>query len=433
MSFDMLKRAAHTVTMLPEKVQLTRENVSEEVKQLAGALSRRHGHVTVTVEKNGAHLNMACPACLDAEGARELLPGKRHLAVNADKYLSQGKWFGKPPVDFVGKCMKCGKPYSVVKLLQWAPLSARGYNTEAKVTVTDNSKWLVSRGGIDVPGGPGYDSDRAGVTPLTQLPADHPAVVYLQQRGYDLASLEDQFEAGYCWSEWPEDRAAERYHKRLIGGMKDSHQGRIIFFSRQDGVQRGYQGRIIEHTWQHEAYTVRSFWCGQSNTWKTMDLLSDGEWILLPEWRDAKGAWPPSKYKNASGCERNSMLFGLDAAVRYNATHRPGKVPYAIVVEGPLDAGRFGAPAVARIGKFLSDAQIKILAARFGVLFLVPDNDRAGLESVEDDRQRACVHTRCEIARLPELCPRRGIKLKDPGEMEQTHADAFKAELEARI
>lgn len=427
MQFDMLtpRQAVH---LLPAQVVLTRDGLAPEITQLANALSQRHGHVTVTVEKSGAHLNMACPNCLLTEGARELQPGRRHLAVNAEKYLSLGKWFGSPSVDTAASCMKCSKIYKISNLLQFAPLTERGYSQVSKVNVNDNSKWIITRGGHDIPGGPGMDSNREGVIPLTRLPEDHPAVVYLKLRGYDLAALEHQFDAAYCETEWEENKAEGRYHKRLVGGMKDSHQGRIIFFSQHDGVQLGYQGRIIEHTWEQVGAKYRSFWCGQSRQWKTFETMSpDGTWILNKPWSEETAAWPPSKYKNASGAHRNSMLFGLDAAVRWNNQHRAGQKPFALVVEGPLDAGRFGAPAIARIGKYLSEEQIRILANRFSAIFLVPDNDEAGLRSVEDDKQRASAKMLCHVLRVPEFCPVRGTKLKDPGDMHTSTASEMLA------
>lgn len=432
MLFNMLQNMS-AGTAAPRVTQLVAD-VPQPIMQLAEALSRRHGAVQITKEKNGHHLNMACPNCLTTEGSRELQAGKRHLAVNADKYLSLGKWIGQPAVDTAASCMKCGTPYRITKLLQYAPLSKRGYPDSPKVSVTDNTKWLVHRNGRDIPGGPGEDSDRQGVVSLLRLASNHPAIWYLQHRGYSIPSLCEQFDAAYCEKEWAENREEGRYHKHLLNGMKDSHQGRIIFFSLQNGVQLGYQGRIIENTFEHNGVTYRSFWCGQSRSWKVLDYKSqDGTWILLPEFRSDRGAWPPSKYKNASGAARNELLFGLDAAVAWNARHRPGKEPYAFVVEGPLDAGKIGSPAVARIGKYLSDEQIKLLAARFRRIFLVPDNDKAGLQSIQEDQQRMATHVRCDILRVPDLCPFTRSVLKDPGDMSGACVAAFRQYAESLL
>jgi hypothetical protein len=432
MLFDMLQNLS--AGMPAPRVTQTVVDIPQPVLHLAEALSRRHGAVQVTKEKNGFHLNMACPNCLTTEGARELQAGKRHLAVNADKYLSSGKWTGEPAVDMAASCMKCSTPYRITKLLQFPPLSKRGYSDSPRVTVTDNTKWLVHRNGRDIPGGPGVDTDRKGVIPLTQLPPDHPAIWYLQSRGYSIASLCEQFDASYCDEEWAECREEGRYHKHLLAGMKDSHQGRIVFFSFQNGAQVGYQGRIIENVFEAAGQVYRAFWCGQARNWKTLEYRSpDGTWILLPEFRSDKGAWPPSKYKNASGAMRNELLFGLDAAVAWNAKHRAGLEPYAIVVEGPLDAGKLGPPAIARIGKYLSDEQIKLLASRFRRVFLVPDNDKAGLHSITEDQQRLAAHVHCDIVRVPDVCPFTRTKLKDPGEMSAACASAFKQHMETLL
>ena len=57
------------------------------------------------------------------------------------------------------------------------------------------------------------------------------------------------------------------------------------------------------------------------------------------------------------------------------------KKSVVILVEGPLDAARFGPPGVAMLGKYLSDRQADLLARRFKKIIVVADNDKAGLEA----------------------------------------------------
>src|SRR5690349_6204924 len=58
----------------------------QQVKELANKLAAIHGSIDVARESSGTHLYCACPRCLALDGERELL--KRHLAVNADKFLA---------------------------------------------------------------------------------------------------------------------------------------------------------------------------------------------------------------------------------------------------------------------------------------------------------------------------------------------------------
>jgi len=390
----------------------------EKVRAFAEALSARHGAVHVSREKNGLHLNMACPKCLETEGDRELQ--KRHLAVNADKACATGAWgggkFATMDRDRVAKCMKCEKVFSMHKLLRWKTLEERGIKASVvgRISVADNTAWLVqdARGNV-IPGGPGQ------VTPVHQLSPQHPAVHYLATRNFtDREALYAQMRVSFCEKEWAEDSAAGRFYRRIhyLGnqGFKDTPQGRLIFYCDIEGVQKSWQARVLEHVEGDVKYYLHPY----TGLWTAVEQRVDGKFKLAACLTNpAKSYDSPAKYRTANGTERNAVLFGYDAAVRWNAEHRPGKAPLVFLVEGPLDACRLGAPAVAQIGKFLSDAQVELLAKRFSRAILIPDNDKAGQDSKDDSFKRLSRKMQAKIWDLP-------MQFKDVGEMSPQEAQA---------
>jgi hypothetical protein len=406
--------------------------VPEDVMNFAQALAVKHGAVLISREKNGLHLNLACPACLEVEGDQELR--KRHLAVNADKFCATGRWEGATDHlrDSVGLCMKCGTKYKATQLMTFAPLAARGIKESkiGSVSFADNTQWLV-RDALDniVPGGPGNGppgsrgnhGDPRDVIPINQLSADHPAVQYLLERDYDLQSLWEQFRCSYCVREWAQDPATKRYYRKLCEGFRDSPQGRIIFFADIEGVQKTWQARIIERVAEHGGTRFKYFWNGDTNTWFCMESYDVAKKKFIPPPQYAE-RWSPSKYRTANGTARNEILMGLDAAIAWNACHRPGQLPIAFTSEGPLDAGRLRAPAVAQIGKFLSDDQIALLARHFAVVIQVPDNDAAGQKDLELSSRRLASKVLTDVWHLPQQLPD-GKAAKDIGDFPQAWVD----------
>jgi hypothetical protein len=364
------------------------------ILNLAKRLAERHGDITVALETGGTHLYMACPACLSKNGRQELR--KRHLAVNADKYcmlgMHQGEYKTPGQRDRSALCMKCDEHYKVSDLLQWPTLAERDIKDSqaGQVRTVDSSVWIIKDSkGNSIPGGPG-DGTEGSVIPVNKLARTHPAAAYLLQRGYDLDSLYKQFNCSYCAREWSRDPTAGRFYTRLPNGFWDSPQGRIIFFAFVNGVQVSWQARIIDHEFVHDGRRYKAFWNGHTNTWATMETYDEDKrkFVPLPQYAEGNLIWKPSKYRTAQGTSRNSVLFGYDAAVEWNREHRTGKLPVAFTGEGPLDAGRIGPPAVARIGKFMSDAQISLLESRFTHVVDVPDADEAGRKGRDDTQKR---------------------------------------------
>ena len=280
-----------------------------EVEMLAIALSKIHGRVIARQEKNGLQLYIACPECLMKDGRKAL--NDRKLAVNADRRFGTGKYasqVGQYSTDFAGFCMKQSKGFNISDLLAMPPLKDRGFpDVPSTITKPSTGRCIIPDGkGNMIPDHPG------DVISLLDLPADHPAVMYLTTRRFDIASLHRQFRVSFCTREAPENPAMDRYYRKLPCGFRDTPQNRIIFYADVNGVQRGWQARIIECTRDGIRYYLHPY----TNQWVDMERATApmGKDPLPHVLSEAVG-WNPSKYKTAFSSERNMMLMGWDAAM----------------------------------------------------------------------------------------------------------------------
>lgn len=364
-------------------------HVPREIVELANKLMLKHGSVRISKESGGWHLYFASPLGLERHGRIEL--SKKHCAVNAEMGLSIGRYrrsLGTIDADACGLCMKTGKKYRLSELLRMPPLASRGIpvgdSYAAKISVNDTSRSLVrDANGNLVPDVPG------DTVSLAQLPADHPAVIYLVGRGYSIPSLVSQFDARFCTREQPEDRSKGRFYMRYAGGFRDTPQNRIIFNVDIGGIRKGWQARYIEHVADDVCYVLHPY---QNNWVPVARRLSPG---VIPALSSCIGkGWEPlpgfdkehfdlAKYKTAFGSSRNQIVMGIDAALRWNRAMGT-KVPVCAVSEGPLDAGKIGAPGLALMGKFMSDNQAKLIATYFRRVVVVADNDDAGQKAKAD-------------------------------------------------
>lgn len=378
--------------------------VPKVVMNLAEALAAKHGDVTVAMENRGLHLYMASPVALERDGDIELR--KRHLAVNADRYLGTGSWGSRRGTydnDLSARCMKYEKPYRVTELLAMSPLATRGIRaTESSVKIGSVGKFLVDDGnGNMIPQPPGR------VWALTDLPEGHQAIQYLRHRGFDPEAITRQFGGSYCYDQ----NLPARMYRELPGGFRDTPQGRIIFNIDMLGVRRGWQARLIEMTMGD----VHMVWHPYDDEWKILKVRTGDKWKLTPEFAEYDDVkWDPSKYKTGTGTLRNSAIMGLDAAIMDNALHDRCAL---VICEGPLDAARLGPPAVAILGKSMSHEQARILRKTARHLIFVPDNDTAGMKSLARVRE-VLSGADLRIAELP-------AKVKDAGEMSYDQAHDF--------
>jgi len=349
------------------------QELPKPIQLLANVLERIHGKVIPRRERKGIQLYMTCPSCLAKEGSKAITT--RKLAVNAEMALAMGRFAhmqGSNQCDYAALCMKEQIKFRISDLKSMPPLEERGY------------KMTTSRGVAKLGGGRCLTKDANGniipdhpgeVVSLLELPAYHPAVEYLQARGYDIPSLVNQFRAGYCVKEAPEDETKDRWYRKLVEGFKDTPQARIIFYGDMLGIQKGWQARIIEKVQDNVKFYLHPY----RNEWVPIEHKVEGKWKPLPHIE----SWGAAKYKTAFSCERNSMLMGLDAAIRWNA-NRPGKKRIIVVTEGPLDAGRFGPPGCALLGKYFSENQSRLAMTYADVIVYAGQNDEVGRKAEQD-------------------------------------------------
>lgn len=364
-------------------------SLPEEIIVLAKRLAKLHGPVTIASESNGIHIYIPDPELLNTDGSAEL--GKKHVSVNAEKYLGIGRYdvdkYPTPENKALymkyrrhGKEVPCtdskksGKAYKVETLLSMLPLERRlSLIGEVKRTVhiSNMDKHLVyDENGNLVP-------EWCGQTvSLKDLPTNHPARDYMErQRNYDLELLDSVWGVRYCTAALPEDRAVGRFYSRLPHGCLNSPTGRIILPVYDDeGVRRGWQARVIDFTNAHGdkfVWTDRQQW---------LQVAKNGQPLFVSE------QWPKGfdahKYLNARGSQRNALLFGLKQAVEYNS-NRPFAKRYCVLVEGPLDAIRGGPPCIALLGKSISPVQAELIRKHFSVVCTIMDQDKAGKECLK--------------------------------------------------
>jgi hypothetical protein len=362
--------------------------LSRDARILAEALMRIHGPITVAREASGLHFYMASPAALERDGIVEL--AKRHLAVNADRYLGVGRYANLSPKERAraGQCMKTSHGYSVQTLLRMPPLEKRGIAvTEAPtLTIQRKTQWLVrDQYGDEVPMFP------PRTTRLDALPPQHPAIEFLHSRRYDPARLQLEYDALWCDEEVSEDPAAERYYRKLPDAWKITSQGRILFPAIMNGRYRGWQGRIP----QREVAGIRSYWHPYRGRWEECEYFCavTRKWLPLAHLTADRREWEMLRYFTGPGTSRSEILLGLDHAVA--ARYRYGSVPTVVLAEGPLDVARFGQPALPLLGKFLGQGQAETIARHFKRVLYVRDDDASGLAAAKS--VTSALAGRCQV------------------------------------
>lgn len=346
--------------------------------ELARELSLIHGRVMVSRESSGIHFYMASPECLEKDGRIELY--KRHLAVNADKYIQKGK-------QRCAMCMKTSHPYTIEELLEMPPLAERGIKDAPKgtalVTVaeTNPDDLEADSQGRLVPKVAG------DLVPAYQLPADHPARQYLAYREFDALRLYQQFRLSWC-----ELERVDRFHRPLPLGFAATPQGRLVFHVDMMGKSHGWQARVLELPSEDDCTLF--WWHPYDNEWFPVKQRNSPEekWEPLPETVSLCKEMP--KYLFGKGQARNQVLMGLDAAIAWN---RGRQVPVCILAEGAFDAGRAGPPGIATLGKFISPFQTEILVRHFKRIVYVADNDEAGTYAKEKLADRLKEHSQVEV------------------------------------
>jgi hypothetical protein len=331
-------------------VSASESELAEEQMEIARRLERLHGDIHVTREASGIHLNMASPVALQLDGDQELQ--KRHLAVNITKALQR--------IPNCAYCMKYRKPYTLNELFNFKPLVERGVAASVTLGVSSVSgnedRMEEIEPGVFVPHKPGAE------IALDRLPETHVVHQYLRQRQFDPVQLQAQFGCTFCTRHNP-----VLYWKRGPGDLDNTSQARLIFYIYgETGQYEGWQGRVLDRM-QGNTYEVYHPYLNRFEAVYTRE----GDIKIFKQRYDGADI---HKYLTAVGTRRNQVLIGLHAAVK-------ARLPYLILTEGPLDAGRLGPPACAALGKFVSRHQLKRCAGIAGTLYYVSQNDAAGEEA----------------------------------------------------
>ncbi len=383
--------------------ELSPSSVPIRVRALAEAIGRLHGLVSVSAEASGIQIYFACPRCLEIEGAKAL--ASRKCSFNASKYLGMGLWQARRGTYMansqVCSCMKCRTVFSLDQLQNYPPLSERGYKDSETVVIGSLERKLVPDGrGNMVPPGPGE------LVPIHQVPPDNPGRWYLEQRGYDCELLWRQFSCCWCVKELPENRELEIYYRRLPLDFRNTPQGRVVFFGQINGVTSGWQARIPEYVEGNHRY----YWHPYHQQWVLCEFRESARdaWQPIPQIQASPLLWKDlNKYHGAKHMRKSELLLGYDAAREYQ---RLTGCKTGFLGEGPLDAGRFGPPAVGCMGKSLSLNQATLLLELFDHVVMFPDKGDAGQQAVRSVRAQLEHKCRLTIHDLPDYA-------SDPGNL----------------
>jgi hypothetical protein len=163
--------------------------------------------------------------------------------------------------------------------------------------------------------------DPQDLTPVSRLPASHPAAQYLASRGFDLDLLSDEYGFVHCsrspWKKGVQDGAGN-WH--LV-----TPENRIIIPNIQQGSWQGWMARYL------------------------------GE---VP--RDPVTGKPVvQKYLNAPGYSMGTTVYRLDEAAAFSGGS------FCLVCEGAMSAIACGAAGVATFGMYPRPMQEELLASRF--------------------------------------------------------------------
>ena len=181
-------------------------------------------------------------------------------------------------------------------------------------------------------------NDPNNIVPLISLPNDHPAVIYVINRGFDIKHVVDNWGLCYCVkSEWNVPIYA-KYDRSGTPTCYRTPANRLIIPNLlPDGRWLGWQAR----------------WLGAE---VPIDPMTNKK--LIP------------KYLTAPGLQKSATVFNVERAVQFTR----GKL--AIVSEGPLSTIATGMAGCCTMGMFPSPMQEMILYNHFNsgaIVFMVED------------------------------------------------------------
>ena len=184
---------------------------------------------------------------------------------------------------------------------------------------------------------------------LSSLPKDHRAIRYLEDRGRDVAEAETWFGVRYCVEgvgmgrQWCCDRNAEV----PVFDTTDC----LVVPIWMSGALRGWQARML---------------CNP-------DAMTEDECRARGFAMTEKGTYSrPPKYFTAPGMAKSEVLFNMSVALGFGVV---------VVCEGVFDAMAIGPPAVAVLGKAVSEVQVRLLADRWPAIACMLDPGSADADS----------------------------------------------------
>jgi len=386
-------------------------HLPSEMQDLINKLRLIHTpYFHIVQNDTGVQANMPSPDRLAIDGAKELY--SCHLNVNFTKFFAG--------TNFAGRCNKGGSGYDVRELATLPTLKQRcerlkidfySPNTfQSTLKYAEDALVRDSKGRM-VPRVAGE------CVPVNELLPGHFARSYLENRKggpYDLDRLVYQFNASYCFQELADDNV---YYARLPHGFRKTPQGRIVFHMWDGDLFQGWQARIIEL--ESEDSRFRYYYHPYTFQWFPYQMRQGGEWVPYVTAHPTIDMtnFKMSKYTIGAGTKSRASLMGLAAAIAH-----PSNTVF--IVEGVLDAGRIGPPAVSVQGKGIGVGQMDLLtnARRDGFpaftnYCVIADNDEGGKELQKNVEQMFGTRSICvNSITIPG-------RFNDVGEMPQAEVD----------
>lgn len=361
--------------------------LSQQIQRLLTRLLMIHytGKLHV-IDSNHVELSIPDPELLQEDGPKEL--SSKHLYINLSKFAAEGH-------NHAARCVKTNKFYNIKDLLEMRPIEMRHRDRSYKWYLSwDPEPFLKNYKNKDILSaamvfGDTSPSESTWVSPgelipVDALPVNHPAVAYLNDRGFtDMTSLVKQFNTSFCVKENPQLK-----HLKLGKDTKDyvvdpfkffTPQGCLIFTALQLGKPKLWQARVLDRQVGNDkllyAHFVDDPYGRISGYYKVAEKDSQGKFIPI------EGVYPSiakKKYYLSPGSKAGNVLMGFDAAREFNLERTPGSRVIGLC-EGVMDAARMGPPFCAYLGGSLSVGQLKLISnGMFDRIILAVDHDTVG-------------------------------------------------------
>lgn len=295
MFYDHLKKMARDI----KKPRMARTFMSQE--DMRGSLESRFGPVKITRGCNGVEMLTTCPFC----------GHKEKLSVNPSKRVYH--------------CWHCDSSGTLASLIGM------------DIAVSQSPIVIGERKEQREVSPPSFDPSQ--MLPLTALPDDNPAIVYLKSRGFDPAELDRDFAFRYC------------AQGRKFPNVPFDASNTLIIPIYSDNKFLGWQARLL------------------------YDPKKVSEDVLVAMgYTERKGSGElkrPPKYLTSPGLKKQELLYNIDWARKFDTV---------VVTEGVFDCIRVGKQGVATLGKLVSDYQKEMLKSLWKTVVVLLDPDASSTQ-----------------------------------------------------